>query len=384
MGEYNFPKTLLENINKQNEKINECIEIVNQYTISTEKIQELDGQLKNMEEKFNNHIINHPSGVGGSLNKIEVLEEDPIGDELYEGRIWITTQENLTTPVILLNSTTINSIIIYLKTQSTNYGEDITTYEIYKDNNLYGNATLQKGETYEITGLLANTSYNIKVRGKTSKSISDFSNILQVTTKNSESDIAGEFASEINGVTNILTPDCFNGASFDNNNKCYTFNGDAKYITLPCSDIENELSIEMLINDRNNGNTVVAEAIPYTQLETISIQSGDSVLGGVGTISMRTNIKADSIHLNTNTNGKHHCIWTINKLTGKHKVFFDGVKQEKTLNNPEGVNLNATKYVIGSRQGVYGTNCDIYSFKLYNRELTDEECLNKFDSSMLK
>lgn len=131
------------------------------------------------------------SGGGGGgessniLNKIEILENDPVSADLFEGRIWIVVNNNVSAPVISLYSYAHDSIIIKLDEASYNsvYG-DIATYELY-NNVLLENEVINisQGSTYKINNLTPETIYNIKLKGVLNNNKSEFSNTITVTTK---------------------------------------------------------------------------------------------------------------------------------------------------------------------------------------------------------
>ena len=98
---------------KATEKVNEIAkvkvpELVNNALGEVNKeLDNLYSSLDNITAKVNYHITNHPTGGSGTLNKLEILEVEPSGDELYEGRIWIYKAPDLSCTNITLSSSTL-------------------------------------------------------------------------------------------------------------------------------------------------------------------------------------------------------------------------------------------------------------------------------------
>ena len=141
-------------------------------------------------ETFVTQKIAEASLSGGEssnvLNKIEILENDPVSDDLFEGRIWIVVNNNVSAPVISLYSYAHDSIIIKLDEASYNsvYG-NIATYELYNNDVLLESEVINvsKGGTYKINNLTPETTYNIKLKGVLNNNKSEFSNTITATTK---------------------------------------------------------------------------------------------------------------------------------------------------------------------------------------------------------
>lgn len=90
------------------------VEIVNDLTtggidkaLSAEQGKVIKLQLDSITTEVNHHITNHPTGGSGTLNKLEILEVEPSGDGLYEGRIWIYKAPDLSCTNITLSSNTL-------------------------------------------------------------------------------------------------------------------------------------------------------------------------------------------------------------------------------------------------------------------------------------
>lgn len=105
---------------------------------------------------------------------IEILSADPIGLELWEGRMWIVSDSAPantvpTAPVISLVSTDNTTATIKLDTASTDTQDGtISTYEVYKNGVVHATITLTQAGTYQLTGLSSGTTYNITLKSKDS------------------------------------------------------------------------------------------------------------------------------------------------------------------------------------------------------------------------
>ena len=122
---------------------------------------------------------------GGGVAKIEVLDSDPIGEDLTEGRIWIlkTSAENLTIPVIELGTVGEKSIEIKLSNASFDgSGAAVKSYNIYVNGVLNKTAYIVAGGTYAVTGLSPETEYQISVCGVSGSVLSAMSNTLTAET----------------------------------------------------------------------------------------------------------------------------------------------------------------------------------------------------------
>ena len=153
---------------------------------NVEDIPSLDGYAT--ETYVKNKIAEASLSGGGSsniLNKIEILENDPV-DDLFEGRIWVVVNNNVSTPVISLHSYEHNSITIKLDVASYNQVcGNIQTYELYNDDVLLESEVINisQGGTYKINNLTPETTYNIKLKGILNNNKSEFSNTVNVTTQ---------------------------------------------------------------------------------------------------------------------------------------------------------------------------------------------------------
>lgn len=128
------------------------------------------------------------SGQNPTQSKIEVLEADPIGSELFDGRIWLlrsgAVEAYVTAPVISLGGKTETSITIALNNASYDEaGTIVTSYKVYLDDTLVETVALSPGASYTFTGLTAGTAYAIKVCGVDGELESPASNVLSVTTE---------------------------------------------------------------------------------------------------------------------------------------------------------------------------------------------------------
>lgn len=129
-------------------------------------------------------VIDGKNGTG-IVTAIEMLDSDPVGEALTEGRIWILRvgDNTLTTPVIELGDVSENSIEIKLSNASHDEnGDVVTTYNVYVDSVLNKTATITAGGTCVIDGLSPETEYQISVRGVKDATISKLSNTLTATT----------------------------------------------------------------------------------------------------------------------------------------------------------------------------------------------------------
>lgn len=119
------------------------------------------------------------------VEKIDVLDTDPTGEDLTEGRIWIlkTTTEKLTTPVIELGTVGEDSIAIKLSNASFDgSGAVVETYRVYVNGSYVKSETIVAGGICTVSGLVKGTKYQISVRGVNGNAISAWSNTLSATT----------------------------------------------------------------------------------------------------------------------------------------------------------------------------------------------------------
>ena len=177
-------------------------DLTNKPTIPTVDVTKVyvDGEVSKKADRAHSHseyatpsyvqekIAEASLSGGGSnniLNKIEILENDPV-DGLFEGRIWVVVNNNVSTPVISLHSYKHNSITIKLDVASYNpvYGK-IETYELYNNDVLLESEVINvsQGGTYKINNLTSDTTYNIKLKGILNNNKSEFSNTVNVTTQ---------------------------------------------------------------------------------------------------------------------------------------------------------------------------------------------------------
>lgn len=116
---------------------------------------------------------------------IEVLDADPIGEDLTEGRMWVLRvgDNTLTIPVIELGNVSENSISIKLSNASFDgSGAVVTTYRIYVNGSYAKSENINAGGTFTVSELAKGTKYQISVRGVKGNAISAWSNTLSVTT----------------------------------------------------------------------------------------------------------------------------------------------------------------------------------------------------------
>lgn len=138
--------------------------------------------------------------------KIDVLDSDPIGEDLTEGRIWIlkATTEDLTIPVIELGTVGENSIEIKLSNASFDgSGAVVETYRVYVNGSYVKSETIAAGGTYTVSGLIKGTRYQISVRAVKGSAISAWSNTLRATTAG-EPDVPDVPSEPMTGIVYVL------------------------------------------------------------------------------------------------------------------------------------------------------------------------------------
>ena len=107
--------------------------------IDANDINEIAHSVIDMEKKSVENVLDTPqtltdeqkaqarANIGAENLTIEILEEDPTEDELYEGRLWIVKKENivetiLTAPVIAVQS--VGETIARIVLNNPSYNQD--------------------------------------------------------------------------------------------------------------------------------------------------------------------------------------------------------------------------------------------------------------------
>lgn len=138
---------------------------------------DLNEKINNMDKEIQSRL---------ATESFEVRDTDPAPEELYEGRTWIA---NVNTepyaPTISLSSVDRTTATVTLSTASSDLEDGtVTTYEFYVDGVLHATAlNLVEGDTYQLTGLSASTTYSITAKGKdASGALSVSSSAVSATT----------------------------------------------------------------------------------------------------------------------------------------------------------------------------------------------------------
>ena len=280
-------------------------------------------------ETFVTQKIAEASLSGGEnsniLNKIEILENDPVSADLFEGRIWIIVNNNVSAPVISLNTYAYNSITIKLDEASYNpvYG-NISKYELYNNDVLLESEviTISQGMTYKIDNLTPETTYNIKLKGVlNNNNKSEFSNTINVTTGQTPQ----------SGITTDGLAIFLKGSDFTNDPKTTVLNdlsGNENHATC------NTFGYNVNTGSDRNGNVVFDgfnDNMTIAQSESISATNGFTIVfkGAINGLGQSNKTISDMLIKNNAEGGEQISLvygYTTNafELDGNNLGFKDG------------------------------------------------------------
>ena len=291
---------------------------------------------------------------GGGFQGIEILPTDPIGADLWEGRIWIVegsennNEPNMapSTPTISLASNDEQSASIKLITASTDIEDGvITTYEVYKDNVLLTTRTdwAVNGEII-IPGLSSPNSYSMYIKAKDSRGAkSPASNTLTFSTGNEPK---------------------------------LVFNGTSSYVTVPHSstlDLRGNWKILMTFEPDDltspqkyllNKDNFYAITWRYSN-QTISFYQASGKFSGPSLASPSS--------LPITALAKHTFIYEYDSSTMTFKATLNGVTvNTKTDTIPSSINSNTAVLYIGSSS----ETANLYKGKIYELQIFKDGTLS--------
>ena len=318
--------------------------------------------------KIDSQIKEIANTGNATLNKIEVLEEDPT-DNLYEGRIWIYKQPDLSCTSITLDQTSV---------ELTADNKTVTLVATVEPSNTTDNITWSSSKTSVAT--VNNGLVTAKANGSTIITVTcgSHSATCSITVSGFAEAETGVFTIEQSGVTSNIEFTAYNGATYDDVNKCYTFSGGSEYLTTPFTATD-AITIDIVLQDNNNGNnTVILENDYSSDSKMFTMQSdtanNTSIVGmkyGQGNFAS----SLSAIYGDISDGNRHHMIFIFDSTTSKFTGYIDTIASKVVKTNITFTGISdITKWILGSRSGNYGTNANIYSLKLYDRALTTDEC----------
>lgn len=431
------------------EKLNKIENVLDH--VVTNKVEKEDGKVlssNDFTDDYKTKIDENSSQIKDIAKgkfKIEILEEDPT-DNLYEGRIWIYKQPDLSCTSITLSASALEFTTTDTQTLTANVTPDncednvvwsvdddsiatvsngvitpvangecvvtatcgdysatctvtvsafVTCTSITLDQTSVELTADNKTVTLVATVEPSNTTDNI-TWSSSATSVATVSDGLVTAKANGSAVITvscgsqsancsitvsgfaevetGVFTIEQSGVTSDIEFTAYNGATYDDTNKCYTFTGGSEYLTTPFTATD-AITIDIILQDNNNGNNTVILEDDSSNNITMQSDKVDST-NIVGFRYGKGNFTANNcVYGDISDGNKHHMIFIYDATTTRLTGYIDTVASKKTKTSISDVGVSdITKWILGSRSGSYGTNASIYSLKLYDRALTSDEC----------